>query len=122
MNASAGTTVRVLFCIGVTQAFFAMDAEEREARDGVVQEAFKDLGGRFGVEVIGTFDDDRLMVGPSANFPWTCYILADVPGLEAAIAICNILRETPVGDKGYKLWRYMRIEARIGKPLFFANE
>lgn len=122
MSAEADTTVRVLFCIGIMPAFFSADAHEREAQHGVVVRAFENLGGRFGVQVIGTFDDDRLMVGSSAQWPWTCYVLADVPDLDAAAAVCNIIRETTVGDTGHRLWRYMRIEARVGRPLFFANE
>lgn len=122
MSVELGTPVRVLFCIGILPAFFSADADERQAQHGVVQRAFEDLRGRFGVEVIGTFDDDRLMVGSSAQWPWTCYVLADVPDLDAAVAVCNIIRETPVGDTGHRLWRYMRIEARVGRQLFFANE
>ena len=55
----------------IMPAFFSADAEEREAQHGVVVRAFEDLRGRFGVDVIGTFDDDRLMVGSSAQWPWT---------------------------------------------------
>jgi hypothetical protein len=66
-------------------------------------------------------DDDQLMVGPSATWPWTCYILADAPNLDAVAAVCDILRSTdlPSGDK---LWRYMKVEARVGRELFFGNQ
>ncbi|MBA2474969.1 MAG: hypothetical protein H0V40_09550 [Actinobacteria bacterium] len=64
-------------------------------------------------------DDDRLMVGSSATWPWTCYILADAPSLEAVAAVCNVVREAEVD--GARLWRYLRIEARVGRPLFFGN-
>lgn len=111
---------RVLFCMGVTPEFFAADAEERGRALAAIPPAFDDLHGRFGVQVIGTIDDDRLMVGPSATFPWTCYILADAPDLDAISAVCNILRETEVGD-GDRLWKYMRIEARVGRELFYGN-
>ena len=114
-----GKQLRVLFCIGVQQTFF----EEESAGIGsiveAIQTAFADLAGRFGVTVLGTMDDDELMVGPSAAWPWTAYVLADAPDLASVTAVCNVVRESEIG--GHRLWRYLRIEARIGRPLFFAN-
>lgn len=115
-----GRDLRVLFCIGVTQSFF----DEGTAKIGPVIEgissAFADLGGRFGVRVLGTLDDDELMVGSSTTWPWTAYILADAPSLEAVTSVCNLVREAEVA--GSRLWKYLRIEARVGRPLFFGNE
>ena len=111
--------LRVLFCIGVTQSFFDEDpARVPLIVEGITQ-SFSDLGARFGVNVLGTIDDDELMVGSSASWPWTAYILADAPSLEAVAAVCNLVRESEVG--GFRLWRYLRIEARVGRPLFFGN-
>ena len=54
--------LRVLFCIGVTQSFFDEDpARVPPIVEGITQ-AFSDLGARFGVKVLGTIDDDELMV------------------------------------------------------------
>lgn len=106
--------------MGVSPEFFSADNAHRKLVFDALKEQFDDLKGRFGVTVLGTFDDDRLMVGPSLQWPWTCYILADVPDLAAAIAVCNILRESNVGSD--KLWRYLRIEARVGRPLFFGTD
>jgi hypothetical protein len=118
-DAPARTSRRVLFCIGVLPANF--EASEAELRElfVVLQREFGDLRARFGVEVLGTFDDDELMVGPSTAFPWTSYILADVPVIDAAISVCGLLRQVRVGE--HRLWRYLRIEARVGRPLFFGN-
>jgi hypothetical protein len=111
--------LRVLFCFGVAQSFFEEDAARVPELAGAIAKAFEDLSGRFGVRVLGTMDDDELMVGPSVAWPWTAYILADAPSLDAVTAVCNILREVEVG--GAKLWKYLRVEARIGRPLFFGN-
>ena len=109
------TPLRVMFCIGVAQNFFDLRRDETLP----VWEAFckmiNDLAALPGVKVWGTHDDDRTMVGPSPAYPWTTYILADVPDYDTVAAACNLLRVTPVGE--YNLWRYMRIEARIGRPL-----
>ena len=113
-------SLRVLFCFGVSQSFFDEDFARVPEFAGAITKAFEDLSGRFGVRVLGTMDDDELMVGPSVVWPWTAYILADAPTLEAVTAVCNILRETEVGT--VKLWKYMRVEARVGRPLFFGNE
>lgn len=111
---------RVLFAFGLTPDFYAADREHVNAMVAALQETFDDLAGRFGATVLGGLDDDQLQVGPSAAWPWTCYILADVPDLDAAVAICNLVRETPVLDD--RLWRYITVEARIGRPLFFGTQ
>ncbi len=112
--------LRVLFCIGVMQNFFEEPQERIRPIIGAISEAFADLGGRFGIKVLGTMDDDELMVGASLSWPWTCYILADAPDVDAVKSVCNIVREGTIGD--FRLWRYLRIEARVGRPLFFGNE
>lgn len=115
-----GESLRVLFCIGVQQELFNEEAARVPELIQAITDAFADLGGRFGVQVLGTMDDDELMVGSSQTWPWTCYILADAPSLDAVTSVCNIVRETDVGQ--HRLWRYLKIEARVGRPLFFGNE
>jgi hypothetical protein len=112
--------LRVLFCVGVTQTFFEQDPALLPTLIDAITKAFSDLKGRFGVTVLGTIDDDELMVGHSWSWPWTCYILADCPDLESVTKVCNIVRETEVN--GARLWKYLKIEARVGRRLFFGNE
>jgi hypothetical protein len=112
--------IRVLFCFGVTPSFFSETADGRKRVFEALQEAFSDLRGRFGVDVLGTIDDDQLMVGSSTSWPWICYILADVPSYRVACDVCNLLRVTEVGE--HRLFNYLRVEARLGRPLFFGNE
>jgi hypothetical protein len=77
---------------------------------GAMLKGIRDLPG---VEVLGTMDDDQTMVGTSPNgWPWTFYILADVADRQTAVEACNLFRTTPVGE--HRLWKYMRVEARIG--------
>jgi hypothetical protein len=112
--------LRVLFCIGVTQTFFDEDSAKVKAILEAIETAFSNLSGRFGLQVLGTIDDDQSMVGSSPNWPWTCYILADAPNLEAVHGVCNLLRESEI--ERARLWRYLKIEARIGRRLFFGND
>jgi len=111
--------LRVLFCLGVTQNFFDLEAESRKLVIDTIKGAFDDLKGRFGIKVLGTLDDDELMVGTSLNWPWTAYILADAPHLKAITSVCDLIRVTEVDTD--RLWKYMRIEARVGRELFFGN-
>ena len=112
-------SLRVLFCLGVLPDFFGADAETQSALLSGIPAAFEDLGGRFGLTVLGTMDDDELMVGPSHAWPWTAYILADAPDLQSVIGVCDLIRSTRIGED--RLWRFMRIEARVGRRLFFGN-
>jgi hypothetical protein len=112
-------SLRVLFCIAVLEEFFAADDDVRAELVDQLKDEFGDLGGKFGVEVLGTIDDDRTLVGPMVGFPWTCYILADAPDFDAVVSVCDLVRR-PTGEK-YRLFRYFKIEARVGQPLFFGN-
>jgi hypothetical protein len=115
-----GRALRVLFCFGVTQSFFEAEPDSVPRIAAAITEAFADLGGRFGVRVLGTMDDDELQVGASVVWPWTAYVLADVPDIETVAKVTNVLREAEVD--GARLWRYLRVEARVGRPLFFGND
>ncbi|QBI20409.1 hypothetical protein ER308_13095 [Egibacter rhizosphaerae] len=115
-----GPALRVLFCIGVQQPLFEEPAAKIPELIPQIADAFADLGGRFGITVLGTMDDDELMVGSSPTWPWTAYILADAPSLEAVTGVCNIVRDGEIDE--YRLWRYLKIEARVGRQLFFGNE
>jgi hypothetical protein len=111
--------LRALVCLRVTQSFFDEPSANVPPVVAAIKDAFDDLGRRFGVRVIGTFDDDELMVGaPPGPLP-TAYILLETPSLEAVTDICNIARVTEIG--GARLWKYLRVEARVGRALFFGN-
>lgn len=116
---NASPSLRVLFCMGIAQNFFAAQADERAAVITAFREAFDDLQGRFDLRILGTMDDDELSVGPSEGWPWTCYILADAPDLKTVTAVTTLIRDWQVGDD--RLWKYVRIEARVGRQLFFGN-
>jgi hypothetical protein len=108
--------LRTLICGAVLQNFFDLPATEIGAvwqATGVMLKGIRDLPG---VEILGTLDDDETMVGTSpTGWPWTFYILADVPDRATAVAACNLFRSVPVGE--HRLWKYIRVEARIGREL-----
>ncbi|MDQ1183722.1 MULTISPECIES: hypothetical protein [Agrobacterium] len=108
--------IRTLFCIAVLQNFFDLPS----ADIGVVWKAtgkmLSGIANLPGVTILGTLDDDETMVGTSPNgWPWTCYILADCPDRETVRAACNLFRTIEVGE--HRLWKYLRVEARMGRVL-----
>lgn len=110
--------LRALFTLGISQEFYNATNDERKEIGGALAKAFDDLEGRFGIKVLATFDDDLLQCGPNTGFPWIGYIIAELPNLEAAVAVSNLVR-TPFKDT--MLVKYLRIESRIGHILPFGN-
>lgn len=108
--------IRTLFCIAVLQDFFALPSSEI----GAVWQAFGQMMARIdameGVTILGTLDDDETMVGTSPDgYPWTAYIMADMPDRASVVAACNLFRTIEIGE--YRLWKYCRVEARMGRML-----
>ncbi|SDR50955.1 hypothetical protein SAMN05443245_6801 [Paraburkholderia fungorum] len=115
MTDTRNLPLRVLFCCGVTQNFFDLPREQI----GEVWQAYGKMLSAVesmeNVRVLGIMDDDRLVVGQADSAPWTFYIMADVADFDTAVAVCNLYRTTQVGE--YNLWRYGKIEARVGRAL-----
>ncbi len=109
--------LRVLFCIGINQNFMDAPRDEQLAVWAAFGEMWNGIHDMAGVTVIGNMDDDQTMVGPSPGYPWTTYLLTDVVDYDTVTACCNLFRSTEVGGTPYKLWRYAKVEARIGREL-----
>ena len=111
--------LRVLFCLGINQNFFDLPTDGITSGDvWKATMAFVDgLKALPGLTYIADIDDDAHMVGPSEGWPWTFYVLADADSQETVKAACNLVRTTPVGSGEVKFWRFVRIEARIGRAL-----
>ena len=112
-------SLRVLFAFGLTQDFFSEERARIPAIMEALKSGFADLDERFGVHVLGTLDDDETMVGAAPTWPWTCYVLAEAKEREAVAAVCGLIRELKAD--GVPLWKYLKVEARLGRPLFFAE-
>lgn len=111
------TPIRTLFCIGINQNFFDAAPDEAKAVWLAFGQMMNGIAALPGATVLGNMDDDQSMVGPSTQWPWTCYVLADMPDVAAVHAACNLFRSTVVGDGPYKLWKYAKVEARMGRAL-----
>lgn len=108
--------LRVLFCCAVLQNFFDLPGNEIGKVWGGTAAMLQGIRDLPGVTILGTLDDDETMVGTSPNgWPWTFYIMADVVDRATVVAACNLFRTIEVGE--HRLWRYMRVEARVGREL-----
>jgi hypothetical protein len=108
--------LRTLFCLAVLQNFFDLPASEIGLVWKATGQMLRGIADIPGAEILGTIDDDQTMVGASPNgWPWTAYILADMPDRESVVAACNLFRTIEIGE--HRLWRYIRVEARIGREL-----
>ncbi|MDW3182758.1 hypothetical protein [Roseobacter sp.] len=111
------TPLRTLLCFNNHQTFFNLPFDQIGAVWKATQELMMGIDQMEGVEIVGTFDDDQTMVGASQGFPFTWYILADFPDRDAVQAACNLLRTITVADQNERLWKYMTVEARMGRAL-----
>lgn len=108
--------IRTLFCIAVLQNFFDLPSSDIGKVWVAFEKVMKGISDLPGVTILGMLDDDETMVGTSpTGFPWTCYIMADCPDRETVRQACNFFRTIEVDE--HRLWRYMRVEARMGRAL-----
>lgn len=108
--------IRTLFCMAVLQNFFDLPASEIGGVWQATGQMLRGIADIPGAEILGTLDDDQTMVGTSpTGWPWTFYILADMPDRDSVVAACNLFRTVEVGE--HRLWKYIRVEARLGREL-----
>jgi len=108
--------VRTLFCMAVLQNFFDLPSDEIGGVWKATGQMLRGIADIPGAEVLGTLDDDQTMVGAApTGWPWTFYIMADMPDRDAVIAACNLFRTIEIGP--HRLWKYIRVEARMGREL-----
>lgn len=101
---------RVMVMIAATDAWFTADRAEREAATDVLSTLLSGAEER-GARLLASFDDDLLLTGQPAPLPYTIHILYDVDELAVIVDLVHRLRTSDLG-------RFLRLEARIGRPLF----
>lgn len=109
--------LRTLLCFNNHPTFFTLPFGKIGPVWKATQELMMGIDQMEGVSIVGTFDDDQTMVGATHGFPFTWYILADFPDRATVQAACNLLRTIVVGDSDDRLWKYMTVEARMGRAL-----
>ena len=105
---------RVLVMIAATDGWFGATAAEREAATDELRTVLRgaeDAGARL----LASFDDDLFLTGQPAPLPYTILALYDVDDLAIVVALVHRLRTS-------SLSRFLRLEARVGRPLFVLDQ
>ncbi len=101
---------RVLVLIAATDGWYEATPLERGS-------AIDELGAMLrqaqadGARLLSSFDDDVFLTGQPAPLPYTIFVTYDVDDLSVVVALVHRLRSSPLS-------RFLRLEARIGRPLF----
>jgi hypothetical protein len=104
----------VLLGAAMTGWFEAPDQERREKVLPRMKQMFKQWE-EMGAKVVATVDDDLFMVGPPGAPDFTWYLIFEIPDMDTVAGMLHHVRTTV---DGVRLDRYIRIEARIGRPFF----
>lgn len=101
---------RVMLLIAATDGWFGAERSEREAATDELARLLDETGKR-GARLLASFDDDLFLSGQPAPLPYTIHILYDVDDLALVVDLVHRLRSSDLA-------RFLRLEARIGRPLF----
>jgi hypothetical protein len=101
---------RVLVLVASTDGWYDASSEERaSALDvfaGLLERAASD-----GARLVGSFDDDLFATGQPQSLPYSISALYDVDDLAVIVRMVHDLRTSELG-------KMLRLEVRIGRPLF----
>ena len=101
---------RVLVLVASTDGWYGATREEREAATDELGAIFREAE-EAGARLIASFDDDLFLTGQPAPLPYSIFVLYDVDDLTVVVRLVHRLRTSSVA-------RYLRLEARVGRPLF----
>jgi chlorite dismutase len=106
---------RVLLLGAATRGWYEADDDTRREqilpRFQTMMQEWRDLGAR----VLATLDDDLFMVGSPGTSDFTWYLMLELDDLASLTALIQRIRETV---DGVRMDKYVRFEARIGRPFF----
>ena len=104
---------RVLVLAAATSGWYDATEDERSAALAEMSALFARVEER-GARLVGSVDDDLFVTGQPASLPYSIYVLYDVDDLEPVVQLVHELRAS-------ELRRLLRVEARIGRPLFLLS-
>lgn len=106
---------RAILLGAATQGWFQASDEERRQKVLPRMKQMMAEWAEMGAKVLATVDDDLFMVGEPGAPDFTWYLIFELPSLDVLAAMIHRLRTTV---DGVRLDRYIRIEARVGRPFF----
>lgn len=105
---------RVLVLIAATDGWFAAEPDERDVATDLLRTVLRDAEAG-GARLLASFDDDLFLTGQPAPLPYTIFAIYDVDDLSAVVALVHRFRTS-------MLSRCLRLEARVGRPLFVLDQ
>jgi hypothetical protein len=104
---------RALVLAASTDGWFAASDEDR-ARALDLLRGLLERAAASGARLIGSFDDDLFATGQPLSLPYSIYVIYDVDDLAVIVRMAHDVRSS-------ELTRMLRLEARIGRPLFLLD-
>ena len=101
---------RVLVLIASTDGWYAASPSERDSATDELGRILREVEAD-GARLVGSFDDDLFLTGQPAPLPYSIFALYDVDDLGIVVGLVHRLRTSPLS-------RFLRLEARVGRPLF----
>jgi hypothetical protein len=117
--ADGTTPIRALLLGSMTNAWY--EASDKERRERILPRFAQMMGEwrEIGANVLATVDDDLMMVGHPESTGNTFYVILEITALDDVVKMIQRIRETV---EGVRLDKYMRWEARIGRPFFLLEQ
>jgi hypothetical protein len=113
--ADSDTPLRAVLLGAMTGAWYEATEDDRRTRILPRFAELMDEWREIGADVLATVDDDLLMVGDPRSTGTTFYVIIEVRDLQDVVRMIQRIREDV---NGVRLDRYMRWEARVGRPFF----
>ena len=104
---------RVLVLIASTHAWYTASRDER-ARAIEELSALFDRATARGARLVGSVDDDLFATGQPSSLLYSIYVLLDVDDPGITVQMVHELRSSDLG-------RLLRMETRMGRPLFLLD-
>jgi hypothetical protein len=101
---------RVLVLIASTDGWYEATPTDRDVATDELGRFLREAE-QQGARLLASFDDDLFLTGQPAPLPYTIFVLYDVDDLDVVIQLVHRLRTSTLS-------RFLRLEARVGRPLF----
>lgn len=110
---------RVMILGACREGWYSAEDEERDERALPALKELLDDWKEMGLVLLHSFDDDFFLVGQPGSLQFAFYIIAEVPSLDAIVAMMNRAR---TAKNGLRADRYFRFETRMGRKLFLLED